>query len=154
MKLTLERAPLPLPEDCESIFFNSAIYERYFRESGRLGASLTKAAENGQLYLAVAGDGQLAGAMKVVMGGFCGLYPYLALIGVRDSFRGHGVGAFLMDGLEQMSRDAGARRVTLMVSDFNLGAQRFYESRGYWRLGEIPNATKQGIGEIVMIKDL
>ena len=92
--------------------------------------------------------------MRVVMTGFCGLYPYLSLIGVRDTFRGQGVGSFLMEHLEDMALRAGARRVTLMVSDFNQGAQAFYRSRGYWLLGSLPDAVKPGIGELVMVKDL
>ena len=49
---------------------------------------LHRAAEQGELYLAVSESGELAGAMRIVMKGFCGLYPYLSLIGVRDGFRG------------------------------------------------------------------
>ena len=116
--------------------------------------SLRRAVAQGELYLAVSEDGELAGAMRVVMTGFCGLYPYLSLIGVRDTFRGQGVGSFLMEHLEDMALRAGARRVTLMVSDFNQGAQAFYRSRGYWLLGSLPDAVKPGIGELVMVKDL
>lgn len=154
MHLRLERASSELPADCESVFRNSAIYERYFQDPGRLELSLRRAAAQGELYLAVSEDGELAGAMRVVMTGFCGLYPYLSLIGVRDTFRGQGVGSFLMEHLEDMALRAGARRVTLMVSDFNQRAQAFYRSRGYWLLGSLPDAVKPGIGELVMVKDL
>lgn len=44
--------------------------------------------------------------------------------------------------------------MTLMVSDFNEGAQRFYQQLGYWKLGQLPNATKEGITELVTVKDL
>ena len=154
MHLRLERASSELPADCEAVFRNSAIYERYFQDPGRLELSLRRAAAQGELYLAVSEDGELAGAMRVVMTGFCGLDPYLSLIGVRDTFRGQGVGSFLMEHLEDMALRAGARRVTLMVSDFNQGAQAFYRSRGYWLLGSLPDAVKPGIGELVMVKDL
>ena len=60
----------------------------------------------------------------------------------------------LMEQLEEMARASGASRVTLMVSDFNQGAQAFYRSRGYWLLGSLPDAVKPGIGELVMVKDL
>lgn len=143
-----------VPAGCGEIFQNSAICERYFQEPGRVERSLCRAAERGELYLALDEEGRAVGAMCVAMKGFCGLYPYLSLIGVRDTCRGQGVGAFLMDGLETLSRDAGARRVTLMVSDFNEGGQRFYRRRGYWLLGELPDAVKPGIRELVMVKDL
>lgn len=154
MTLRLEQARPEQAKGCESIFLNSSIYERYFKDAGRLEGSLRRAAERGELYLAVDENGQAAGAMRVVMGGFCGLYPYLSLIGVRDTFRGRGVGSFLMENLERMAREAGASRVTLMVSDFNIEAQAFYRRRGYWLLGNLPQAVKPGIDELVMVKDL
>lgn len=154
MELHLERSEEQLPDGCVEIFRNSAIYDRYFKGEDRLEGSLRRAAERGELYLARTGEGELAGAMRVVMGGFCGLYPYLSLIGVRDTFRDKGVGSFLMDQLEELARRNGSRRVSLMVSDFNAGAQAFYRRRGYWLLGELPDAAKAGITELVMLKDL
>ena len=112
------------------------------------------AAKAGELYFACDEQGKRLGAMKVSMRGFCGLYPYLGLIGVHADSRGLGVGKFLMDQLEAMAWESGARRVTLMVSDFNEGGQRFYQRLGYWKLGEIPDAAKAGITELVMVKDL
>ena len=153
MALRLEKCGPIIPEGCDEIFRNSEIYTKYFQD-GRLTRSLLRAAQNGELYIAYDETNRPLGAMKIVMRGFCGLYPYLGLIGVHADSRGLGVGKFLMEQLEQMSLDSGARRVTLMVSDFNLGAQRFYERLGYWKLGEIPDASKEGITELVMIKDL
>ena len=59
-----------------------------------------------------------------------------------------------MEHLERLAREAGSRRVTLMVSDFNESAQQFYQARGYWRLGVLRDAVKPGIAEFVMVKDL
>lgn len=153
MALTFEKCPPVLPEGCVDIFLNSDIYTRYFAGTD-LHASLEKAAAAGQLYLVRDDAGRPVGAMKVLLRGFCGLYPYLSLIGVHADSRGLGVGGFLMAQLEQLSRESGARRVTLMVSDFNESAQRFYHRLGYRPLGTIPDAAKPGITEIVMIKDL
>lgn len=149
----LKQSGPDLPEGWETLFQNSGIYERYFQDPGRLEGSLRRAAERGELYLAIE-DGEAVGAMRVVMTGFCGLYPYLSLISVKDSWRGKGVGGFLMDQLEEMARQAGAKRVTLMVSDFNQEAQSFYRRRGYWLLGTLPEAVKPGIDELVMVKNL
>lgn len=151
--LTLRLCPLPLPEHCEEIFYDSAIYTRYF-QGGRLRRSLEAGAKEHQLYLACDSSGRPVGAMKVSLRGFCGLYPYLSLIGVHANSRGQGVGRFLMEQLEQLARESGASRVCLMVSDFNVDAQRFYTRLGYWQLGALPNAAKEGITELVMIKDL
>ncbi len=153
MALELKQCGTQLPEGCEAIFRNSDIYIRYFQD-GRLERSLKAAAEKGELYIAYDDSGKPVGAMKVVLRGFCGLYPYLSLIGVHADCRGMGVGKFLMDQLERMTRDSGAKRVTLMVSDFNDGAQRFYKRLGYYELGRLPDAAKEGITELLMVKDL
>jgi len=153
MSLRLEKCTAAVPAECEDIFRNSDIYTRYFQD-GRLTRSLTSAAEKGELYLAYDETDRLLGAMKVSMRGFCGLYPYLGLIGVHADSRGMGVGAFLMGQLERLALESGAKRVTLMVSDFNTGGQRFYHRLGYRKLGELPDAAKEGITELIMIKDL
>lgn len=154
MELTLVKAEESQLKACREVFLESEIYDRYFKEEGRLERSLTAAAKQGELYLAVTADGTIAGAMKVAVRGFCGLYPYLSLIGVKKCFRGERVGSYLMDRLEEMARQSGAKRVTLMVSDFNTGAQSFYRSRGYWLLGTLKDAVKPGIGELVLVKEL
>ena len=145
--------PARLPE-CVPVFHDSAIYERYFSQDDRLLRSLRTGAERGELYTAQTEQGRIVGVMRVVPGGFCGLYPYLALIGVDASARGQGVGGALMDAFEEMGRTAGRSRVSLMVSDFNTGAQAFYKARGYRELGRIPDAAKAGITELVYLKDL
>lgn len=154
MKLSLMKAGEDRLQECREVFLDSLIYERYFSGEGRLERSLRTAADRGELWLAVTEENEIAGVMRVEMAAFCGLYPYLALLGTKSSFRGHGVGRFLMNELERMAREAGSRRVTLMVSDFNKEAQAFYRSLGYWTLGLIPDAAKTGIGEYIMLKDL
>lgn len=153
MSLRFEKCGPLAPAGCEEFFHDSAIYTHYFKD-GRLERYLSRAAAAGELYVAYDEDDRPIGVMKVAMRGFCGLYPYLNLIGVHADSRGKGVGAFLMGELERMAVDSGAKRVTLMVSDFNEDGQRFYERLGYWKLGVIPNALKEGINELVMIKDL
>lgn len=154
MNLKLRKAEPGDLAACLPVFEDSAIYERYFKGDGRLERSLATAVERGELHLAVTDSGEIAGAMRVMPRGFCGLYPYLSLIGVKACYRGQKVGAWLMARLEDLARESGAARVTLMVSDFNLGAQRFYQQLGYWQLGTIPDAAKPGIAELVLIKDL
>lgn len=154
MTLHMEKADGSHISACCEVFSDSEIYERYFREDDRLNRSLRMAAEKGELYIALNETGEIVGTMRVVMRGFCGLYPYLALIGVKSGHRGERIGSFLMDNLEELARRSGAKRVTLMVSDFNMAAQTFYNGRGYWLLGTLPGAVKPEIGELVMIKEV
>ena len=140
--------------ECVDVFRGSSIWEHYFAEGGRLLNSLTKALERGELWLALTHNSSVAGVMRVVPRGFCGLYDYLSLIGSAPSARGMGAGRFLMGEFERMARERGCLRTSLMVSDFNAGAIGFYDSLGYWRLGTIPSAVKPGIAEHVLLKDL
>ena len=154
MELKLIKAEESRLADCCEVFLASEIYEQYFKEGNRLERSLRTAMQKEELYLAEDEAGSIAGAMRVVMRGFCGLYPYLSLIGVKECFRGKRVGSYLMDQYEAMALQSGAKRATLMVSDFNKGAQTFYRNRGYWLLGTLKDAVKPGIGELVMVKEM
>lgn len=136
------------------VFRGTSIWDRYFRTGGRLQHSLEKAAARGELWCAHTPDGAVAGVMRVVPWGFCGLYHYLSLIGTAPSARGAGAGRFLMEEFERMARADGCRRSSLLVSDFNNSALGFYRALGYWELGIIPDAVKPGIAERVLLKDL
>ena len=146
-------AQADLPACC-NVFADSEIYERYFSAPGALARSLENALNAGELYVACGSAGEVLGVMRVRAKGFCGLYPYLALIGAAPRARGRGVGHFLLAEFEAMARVQGAGRVALMVSDFNEKAQALYRSLGYWELGRLPDAVRKGISELVLIKDL
>ena len=81
MNLKLRKAEPGDLTACIPVFEDSAIYERYFKGDGRLERSLATAVERGELHLAVTDSGEIAGAMRVMPRGFCGLYPYLSLAG-------------------------------------------------------------------------
>jgi ribosomal protein S18 acetylase RimI-like enzyme len=55
---------------------------------------------------------------------------YLQAIAVDEELRGEGLGALLMDFIEDRARETGATRLSLDVSAKNQGACRFYERRG------------------------
>ena len=152
--LTLAAGGWEQLDQCVDVFRGSSIWERYFAGGDRLQRSLTKACERGELWCALTPEGAIAGVMRVVPRGFCGLYHYLSLIGTSPSVRGKGAGRFLMQEFERMAREDGCLRTCLLVSDFNGHARDFYHSLGYWELGVIPDATKPGIAEHVMLKDL
>ena len=154
MHLTLIEGTEDRLAECREVFLNSEIYARYFAEAGKLERILRRAAQAGELYLAVTDADEVAGVIRLNRCGFCGLCPYLALLGAKEGFRGQGVGRFLMDQVDAKVRAWGYRRVALMVSDFNAPARAFYERIGYRTLGLIPDAAMPGIGEYLMLKDL
>lgn len=57
----------------------------------------------GELWCALDADDNIAGVMRIVPRGFCGLYHYLALIGVAPGARGQGVGRYMMGEFERMA---------------------------------------------------
>ena len=136
------------------VFRGSSIWDKYFAGGDRLQHSLETALRRGELWCALTPEQAVAGVMRVVPKGFCGLYHYLSLIGTAPSARGQGVGRFLMGQFEDMAREAGCLKTSLLVSDFNSHGLAFYRSLGYWELGVIPDAVKPGIAERVLLKDL
>lgn len=59
-----------------------------------------------------------------------------------DSFAsGAGVGSALLGKVEDTARSAGSRRVTLVTTNDNLAALRFYQRRGYRIVGVDPGAV-------------
>ena len=140
-------------DDLAGIIRDSSIQERYFKDMDRLKRSLSQAAEEGELYTGRL-DGRTVAVLRLSMRGFCGLYPYIKLLGVAPDCRGRGIGLFMLDNAERLARESGARKITLMVSDFNERAQSFYREYGYEPLGIIRDAVLDGIDEHLMIKYL
>ena len=81
-----------------------------------------------------------------------GRSTYLRLLGVRADFHGAGLGAALLDAAEQAA--AHTRDMILLVSDFNHGAQRFYERQGYRQVGALPGYVLPDVTELIYRKRL
>src|SRR5207245_11626326 len=84
----------------------------------------------------------------VARGAF-GLSGYLKLLGVSQALRGQGIGAALLAHTERQTLADGQDDLFLLVSDFNLRAQRFYDVHGYRRVGAIPDYVRPGITELI-----
>jgi GNAT superfamily N-acetyltransferase len=85
-------------------------------------------------------------------GGF-GRSMYLRLIGVRQERARAGVGAALLRGAEDAALKVG-NELFLLVSDFNLDAQRFYQRQGYEQIGAIPGYVLPDVTELLYWKQL
>jgi len=56
---------------------------------------------------------------------------YVNVLAVRPQFRGHGLGAQLLELADKTARSLGKRGLSVIVSDANAGARRLYERCGY-----------------------
>lgn len=121
------------------------LWKRYGVTPAGASAQFAAGLEQGDLLL-VADDCGFAWCMP--HGGF-GRSAYLRLIGVRADCAGRGVGAALLSEVE-------ARTTTpdlmLLVSDFNEGAQRFYQRMGYTQIGAIPGYVLPDVTELIFRK--
>ncbi len=76
---------------------------------------------------------------------------YVQWIAVAPESRGLGVGQALMRYAEERILKRGPN-VLLLVADFNVTAQAFYEELGYARVGAIPDYMVRGVTELLYRK--
>jgi len=147
---------------CARMVCSSLVGERYGFQPDTMAALIRSALASGaELFVAelpgtAAGQGEqatarLAGFAWIDPRGAFSSAPYLRLIAVDEALRGAGTGAALLEEFE--SRTAGVGRDwCLLVSDFNVAAQAFYERHGYHKAGELPGFARDGITEVLMVK--
>jgi ribosomal protein S18 acetylase RimI-like enzyme len=102
--------------------------------------------------IAVAEDAsQVAGFVWYVARGVFARSGYIMLIGVTPANQGRGVGRALMAHAEA-AMFAQVADVFLLVSDFNLAAQRFYQRLGYRQVGALADYVVPGVTELLYRK--
>jgi len=79
---------------------------------------------------------------------------HIVTIDVVDRSRRRGVGSLLMDAAEDWARQQGVRLVHLETAENNLVAQRFYQARGYRKVGRVEHYYGDGTAAWVMAKEL
>jgi ribosomal protein S18 acetylase RimI-like enzyme len=136
---------------CANIACASEIGERYGFEASSLAAKLQAASRGtGELFVAELAGGIVGFVWAEPRGAFASA-PYLRLIAVSEFARGSGLGSTLLAEFEARTASVG-RDWCLLVSDFNVGAQAFYERHGYRRIGVLPDFAVPGIAEVFMAK--
>ncbi|MBI5481460.1 MAG: GNAT family N-acetyltransferase, partial [Deltaproteobacteria bacterium] len=98
-------------------------------------------------------DGEAVGFAWFLEQGTFARGGYLRLIALRPGCQGLRLGSLLLDDVERQVA-ACARAMFLLVSDFNVDAQRFYERRGYEHAGTLPAFVRPDIDELVYWKRL
>lgn len=132
------------------------LYQRYALTEARARILLQSALERHDLLLvadAAQAEGRACGLAWCLPGGAFGRSAYLRILGVRADHAGHGVGAVLLRAAE-VAVAPPANALFLLVSDFNSGAQRFYQRQGYAQVGAIPGYVLPDVTELLYWKRL
>ncbi|HLW46719.1 MAG TPA: N-acetyltransferase [bacterium] len=138
-------------EACTALMAGLPLWQRYGVSSGAArdwfagtlrGERLAQVAENA---------GRVLGFAVYLLRGTFGHSGYVWAVGVAPEAQHRGVGGRLMDAVEDEIFEAGPN-VFLLVSARNTPAQRFYERRGYRRIGEMNDYVAPGLTEILYRK--
>jgi GNAT superfamily N-acetyltransferase len=125
---------------------------RYARTPEALAGALAAAHARGERLL-VADDGAIRGLAWFLTQGTLALGGYLRLIAMLPGAEGKGAGAALLAAFEDETAKE-SRHAFLLVSDFNEGAQRFYERHGYVRAGALRGLVLPDVAELLYWKKL
>ncbi len=138
---------------CASLMLAIPLWARYRMTPERARATFADVREGSSSGVVAEDDGRIIGFLVYRVRGTFVHSGYILDVGVAPDAQNRGVGRQLMDAAEADIFRHGPN-VFLMVSAFNTGAQRFYEERGYRRVGEIPDYVRRGITEILYRKTL
>jgi ribosomal protein S18 acetylase RimI-like enzyme len=127
----------------------TALWQRYGATEASVAERLANGLASGATVFVAERAGTVLGFVWLVERGAFNRSAYIQLIGVRAEARGGGVGRALMEFAEGHAQ---SREIFLLVSDFNLDAQRFYARLGYRQVGKLDDYVVQGVGELVFCK--
>lgn len=144
-------------EDCQGIaawMLRIPLWQRYGLTEEAIRNNFEQAMQRSEmLFVAEDESGEVCGFAWCVLGGAFARSAYLRLIGVHPDYSGHGLGRILLDYVEAQTRQAGVD-LFLLVSDFNVDAQRFYQRQGYQQVGAIPGYVLNDVAELIYYKKL
>ncbi|MHB8629533.1 MAG: GNAT family N-acetyltransferase [Aggregatilineales bacterium] len=145
---------------CAAIMAATPLWQRYGvtvqSAAERLNAGLRRMHEPDaessatRLFVAESESGAAIGFVWAVRRGAFDRSGYIPLLAVESSQRGGGVGLALLTAAEDYLRPA--PDVILLCTDYNTGAQRFYERHGYVRVGVLPDYIRPGVAELIYRK--
>ncbi len=139
---------------CAAIILGTPLWEQYGVATAEAARAPLADVFNGTCSGLVAEEeGRILGFVVYTAEGTFVHSGYVRTIAVATETRDRGVGRRLMDAAEADIFNHGPN-VFLLVSTWNVAAQRFYEVRGYRRVGEITDYVRRGITEVLYRKTL
>ncbi|HWE62346.1 MAG TPA: GNAT family N-acetyltransferase [Chloroflexota bacterium] len=141
-------------QTCATIMTTSEPWTRYGISHDSAATLWSEALTTGAtVHVARLAEQTVGFAWYIARAGF-GLSGYLKLLGVSATARGHGIGTTLLAHTEQLTLADSQRDLLLLVSDFNLAAQRFYQQHGYSRVGALAAYVVPDVTELIYHKRL
>ncbi|WP_405180934.1 GNAT family N-acetyltransferase [Nocardia sp. NBC_01377] len=104
--------------------------EWLFRQAEDSEARLRDYIDHGQVWVAVATDGEIVGHLQAVADPDGSRWEVLNTA-VAEHQRGNGIGTRLLERAIQQARRAGARRIELATATADIGNLRFYQRCGF-----------------------
>ncbi|MCY4105285.1 MAG: GNAT family N-acetyltransferase [Chloroflexi bacterium] len=144
------------PSDIHHIaewIYQIPLYQRYRLTPDIMKASLETALAHGDWLHVISIQDVAVGFAWCLPQGTFSVSPYLRLIAVHPGEQGKGIGPLLLREAESWAREIQGS-LTLLVSDFNHSAQRFYRREGYRETGRIPRLVLDDVDEIIYHKAL
>jgi ribosomal protein S18 acetylase RimI-like enzyme len=130
------------------------LLQRYGFTADKAGAALEQALRQADTLLVCDTEGtpgRACGLAWVMPTGGFGRSAYLRLLAVNEAYAGLGIGTGLLAHAEQLAARS-TKDMLLLVSDFNVDAQRFYQRQGYAQIGAIPDYVVPGVTELFFRK--
>jgi ribosomal protein S18 acetylase RimI-like enzyme len=147
---SLERAEIPsLARALAAV----PLMVRYGRDAAALERALAAAHARGEGLLVADEGGAIRGLAWFLREGTLAMGGYLKLIAMLPGAERQGAGTALLAAFEAEAAVLGAHAF-LLVSDFNVDAQRFYERHGYARVGALPALVLPDVAEVLYWKRL
>jgi ribosomal protein S18 acetylase RimI-like enzyme len=130
------------------------LWRRYRLSRETIAADFERGLERGDQMFVVDASTPARGFAWCLPNGMFGAFPYLKRFAVDPAHAGQGLGGLLLEHLEQALLAEKRRELFLLVSDFNLAAQRFYRQHGYEEIGRVPELVLPGVAELLFRKQL
>ena len=147
-----------MPEDIPVVarwMITVPLWQRYQLNASDVSAQFAQALKQDHILLVAdqAPEDRCCGFVWCVPDGAFGRSSYIRLLGVQAEHTGAGIGAALLAQAERTAAEASGD-MFLLVSDFNLAAQRFYRRHGYQQVGAIPGYVLPDVTELIFWKRL
>jgi ribosomal protein S18 acetylase RimI-like enzyme len=142
------------PEDLPALATALAplpLFKAYGLDATALAARFRGALERGEGLLLALDESGPVGVCWFLTRGTFGTGAYLRTLALREDRQGSGLGARLLEAYEAGCGDPPGG-FFLLTSDFNEGAQRFYQRHGYGQVGRLPGFAAPGVTELVWWK--